>query len=69
MRRLVVIDVVGLTPRVLASAPKLAALATTGFRATLVPAFPAVTCSTQSTMLTGLLPREHGVVGADGGPQ
>jgi predicted AlkP superfamily pyrophosphatase or phosphodiesterase len=63
MRRLVVLDVVGLTPRVLAAAPKIAALASTGFRATLEPAFPAVTCPAQSTMLTGLLPREHGVVG------
>lgn len=63
MKRLVVLDVVGLTPRALAHAPRLAALAKGGFRATLEPVFPAVTCPAQATMFTGLLPREHGVVG------
>jgi len=63
MKRLVVLDVVGLTPRALAHAPRLAALASSGFRATLDPVFPAVTCPAQASMFTGLLPRDHGVVG------
>ena len=57
---LVVIDVVGLTPRLLPHMPRLAAL---GTARRLDPVLPAVTCSVQSTLLTGLLPREHGIVG------
>ncbi len=63
MKRLVVLNVVGLTPRALRRAPRLGQLAAGGFRAALEPVFPAVTCPAQATMLTGLLPREHGVVG------
>jgi predicted AlkP superfamily pyrophosphatase or phosphodiesterase len=60
---LVVIDVVGLTRSMLgADTPNLAALASAGFAATLDGVVPAVTCTAQSTMLTGALPREHGVV-------
>ncbi|WP_238547380.1 alkaline phosphatase family protein [Actinoplanes friuliensis] len=43
--------------------PRLARLAGTGFRATLGTVLPAVTCSVQSTILTGALPAEHGIVG------
>jgi predicted AlkP superfamily pyrophosphatase or phosphodiesterase len=57
---LVVIDVVGLTPKLLAHMPRLAAV---GGRAELGTILPAVTCSVQSTFLTGALPREHGIVG------
>ncbi|MEV4013022.1 nucleotide pyrophosphatase/phosphodiesterase family protein [Nonomuraea angiospora] len=60
---LVVLNVVGLTPRLLRHMPNLRALGDRGFRAPLAPVFPAVTCSVQSSMLTGLQPREHGVVG------
>ncbi len=64
-RTLVVIDVVGLTPRLLdgGAMPRLSALAKDGGRAALGTVLPAVTCSAQSTLLTGRLPREHGVVG------
>jgi predicted AlkP superfamily pyrophosphatase or phosphodiesterase len=59
-----VVDVVGLTPALLgADTPHLSSLARDGFRAALEPVLPAVTCSAQATMLTGALPREHGVVG------
>ena len=61
--RLLVLDVVGLTPRLLAHMPALSALAGRGFRARLGTVLPAVTCSVQSTFLTGQLPREHGIVG------
>jgi len=60
---LLVIDVVGLTPRLLAHMPRLAAVASSGWQAELTPVLPAVTCSVQATLLTGALPREHGIVG------
>jgi predicted AlkP superfamily pyrophosphatase or phosphodiesterase len=62
-RRLLVIDVVGLTPDLLAHMPRVRAVAESGFRAELGTVLPAVTCSAQSTFLTGALPREHGIVG------
>jgi len=60
---LVVVDVVGLTPRLLAHMPNTRRVGTDGFTANLETIFPAVTCSVQSTLLTGLRPREHGIVG------
>lgn len=63
MQPLLLLNVVGLTPALLAHAPKLSALARDGFCCPLTPVLPAVTCSVQSSMLTGVLPREHGVVG------
>ncbi|WP_067970580.1 nucleotide pyrophosphatase/phosphodiesterase family protein [Nocardiopsis trehalosi] len=62
-RRLLVVDVVGLTPRLLAHAPRLRALADAGWQAPLDTVLPAVTCPVQSTFLTGGLPRDHGIVG------
>jgi predicted AlkP superfamily pyrophosphatase or phosphodiesterase len=59
----VVIDIVGLTPGLVgADTPHLAALARDGFMAPMSPVLPAVTCTAQATMLTGTLPREHGIV-------
>ncbi|MGP4111011.1 nucleotide pyrophosphatase/phosphodiesterase family protein [Streptomyces sp. 4N509B] len=63
MNKLLVLDVVGLTPRLLAHTPHLRALADDGWQARLDTVLPAVTCSVQSTFLTGALPRDHGVVG------
>ncbi|MGK5684276.1 alkaline phosphatase family protein [Actinoplanes sp. URMC 104] len=63
MSRLLVLDVVGLTPRLLAHMPRLRAVAERGFQAPLGTVLPAVTCSVQSTFLTGSLPSEHGIVG------
>jgi predicted AlkP superfamily pyrophosphatase or phosphodiesterase len=61
---LVVIDVVGLTPRLLAHMPRLAAVAGHGgWQAELGTVLPAVTCSVQATLLTGELPSGHGIVG------
>jgi predicted AlkP superfamily pyrophosphatase or phosphodiesterase len=60
---LVVIDAVGLTPRALQHMPRLSKLGGDGFQARLDPVLPAVTCSVQSTFLTGLTPTEHGIVG------
>ncbi len=63
MRQVVVIDVVGLTPALLPHAPHLTRLAAEGFAAPLLPVFPAVTCPVQATLLTGLPPARHGIVG------
>lgn len=61
---LVVLDVAGLTPRLLAHMPRLASVAGDGgWRAELAPVLPAVTCSVQATLLTGARPSEHGIVG------
>jgi len=60
---LLVLDVVGLTPRLLRHMPRLRSVSDAGFRAGLGSVLPAVTCSVQSTFLTGLLPRDHGIVG------
>ncbi|MFJ3929028.1 MULTISPECIES: alkaline phosphatase family protein [unclassified Streptomyces] len=62
-RPLLVLDVVGLTPALLRLMPRLAALARTGSQAPLTTVLPAVTCTVQSTILTGALPAEHGIVG------
>ncbi|MET8047862.1 nucleotide pyrophosphatase/phosphodiesterase family protein [Streptosporangium sp. NPDC005286] len=60
MPPLVVINVVGLTPRLLAHMPGVAKV---GAAAALRPVLPAVTCSMQATLLTGAMPRDHGIVG------
>ncbi|MFG1695108.1 alkaline phosphatase family protein [Nonomuraea sp. NPDC049309] len=63
MTKLLVLDVVGLTPRLLAHMPRLRAVGERGFQAGLGTVLPAVTCSVQSTFLTGLPPSGHGIVG------
>ena len=62
MKNLLVLDVVGLTPGLLAYTPRLAALGQAGFTASLGTILPAVTCPAQATLLTGRLPRDHGIV-------
>ncbi len=62
MRRTLVLDVVGLTPSLLAHAPSLRALAARGAMRPLTAVTPAVTTTVQSTFVTGALPREHGIV-------
>ena len=58
----VVLNVVGLTPGLLQQAPNLQALAKNGAVRPLTTVLPAVTTTVQSTMLTGLPPRDHGIV-------
>jgi predicted AlkP superfamily pyrophosphatase or phosphodiesterase len=63
MRSTLVLDVVGLTPALLGPAtPHLSKLAATGGMRPLTTVTPAVTCTAQTTILTGLLPRQHGIV-------
>jgi predicted AlkP superfamily pyrophosphatase or phosphodiesterase len=55
--------VVGLTPRHLgARTPKLTALARAGAIRPLATVTLAVTCSVQASFMTGLMPRDHGIV-------
>ncbi|MFQ5995612.1 MAG: nucleotide pyrophosphatase/phosphodiesterase family protein [Acidiferrobacterales bacterium] len=64
MHPTVVLNVVGLTPALLGSAtPNLKRLASQGGMRPLETVTPAVTCTAQTSFLTGLLPREHGIVG------
>jgi len=64
LRPVVVINVVGLTPSMLGpDTPNISAVAAEGFARPLGTVLPAVTCSAQATLLTGLLPRDHGIVG------
>ena len=62
---MVVIDAPGLTSRLLAHAPRLRALAESGggWSRSLREVQPAVTCSAQASLLTGLPPDGHGIVG------
>jgi predicted AlkP superfamily pyrophosphatase or phosphodiesterase len=62
-RPLVVINVVGLTHEMLGSdTPHISRLAEAGFARPMGTVLPAVTCSAQSTLLTGATPSEHGIV-------
>uniref|UniRef100_A0A7C2JXJ7 Alkaline phosphatase family protein n=1 Tax=Schlesneria paludicola TaxID=360056 RepID=A0A7C2JXJ7_9PLAN len=60
---LLILNVVGLTHEMLGpDTPHLSRLASDGFARPMGAVLPAVTCSAQSTILTGTLPREHGIV-------
>ena len=64
MKRTAVINVVGLTNSLIGQhTPHIAAFSKRGAMAKIVPAFPAVTCTAQSTYLTGATPGQHGIVG------
>jgi predicted AlkP superfamily pyrophosphatase or phosphodiesterase len=64
MKRLAVINVVGLTKALIGDhTPRIAAFAKRGALSHIAPAFPAVTCTAQSNYLTGAAPTNHGIVG------
>ena len=64
MKPVILLNVVGLTPRLLGPhTPHLTRLAARLGARPLQAILPAVTCSAQSTMLTGLPPSGHGIVG------
>ncbi|MBD2775065.1 alkaline phosphatase family protein [Iningainema tapete] len=63
MNKTVVLNVVGLTPKLLGKhTPSLSQWAASGKTAAITPVLPAVTCTAQATYLTGKLPSEHGIV-------
>ena len=64
MHKTVVINAVGLTPKLIGDqTPRLKAFVSSGRLAHVGPVLPAVTTTVQSTYLTGKLPSEHGIVG------
>lgn len=62
MNSVLVLDVVGMTPELLAHTPRLQEVAASGWQAPLETVLPAVTCTVQSTFVTGSHPAEHGAV-------
>lgn len=63
MARTVVINVVGLTPKLIgAHTPQIKQWADRAAMASVTPTLPAVTCTMQATYLTGKTPRDHGIV-------
>jgi predicted AlkP superfamily pyrophosphatase or phosphodiesterase len=61
--RSAILNVVGLTPRLIGvHTPRIAAAAAVGGLTRVRPVVPAVTCTAQSTYLTGLPPSGHGAV-------
>jgi len=64
MHRTLVLDVVGLTPSLVGpNTPNLERFRDAGRLLPLETIEPAVTCSVQSTFVTGRMPSEHGIVG------
>lgn len=64
MRRTAVINIVGLSESLIGShTPFLAKFAAKHGLQSWQPSFPAVTCTAQSSILTGATPAEHGIVG------
>jgi predicted AlkP superfamily pyrophosphatase or phosphodiesterase len=64
MNRTAVINVVGLTNALIGEhTPRIRDFAARGAKAAIAPAFPAVTCTAQSSYLTGATPSLHGIVG------
>ena len=63
MQRTAVINVVGLTTRLIGEhTPNIRAFLERNCFARVEPVLPAVTCTAQATYLTGKLPRDHGIV-------
>jgi predicted AlkP superfamily pyrophosphatase or phosphodiesterase len=64
MKRLAVLNVVGLTEALIGEhTPAINAFRRAGSLTRIAPAFPAVTCTAQSSYLTGKTPAQHGIVG------
>lgn len=61
--RVAVIDVVALSRQMMEHMPRLSAWAEGRRVSSFPPAFPALTCSAQSTYVTGLSSREHAIPG------
>ncbi len=64
MNRTAVINVVGLTESLVGEdMPRIRNFLHRGTKANITPAFPAVTCTAQSSYVTGSTPEQHGIVG------
>ena len=64
MKRTAVLNIVGLAESLLGpETPRINQFLSRGAKVGIVPAFPAVTCTAQSSYLTGTSPAQHGIVG------
>jgi predicted AlkP superfamily pyrophosphatase or phosphodiesterase len=64
VKHLIVVDIAGLEPRLISEdrTPNICSLSAKGELARVRPVFPAVTCTSQATMLSGTYPRQHGII-------
>jgi len=64
VKKLIVIDVVGLTRKIFEKSKpsNISKIIENGTLSSLIPCFPAVTCSVQASMLTGFYPTDHGII-------
>ena len=62
MNKQIILNAVGLTPRLLEHAPRLKQWAEDHWQTSMNEVLPAVTCTAQATLLTGTLPDTHGIV-------
>lgn len=64
MKKLIVLDVVGLSKKALDKnkPPNILRILEQGFEGVIVPTFPAVTCSVQASIASGTTPSEHGII-------
>ena len=65
IKHVLLIDIVGLEPQHLESGdllPNISKIAAGGEYSKMQPAFPAVTCTVQASVLSGKYPNEHGIV-------
>ena len=60
--KVLVINVAALAPEHIVRCPNIARLAREGWAAPMDPVFPAVTCTVQATLTTGVPPAQHGIV-------
>ncbi len=61
-KAVILLSIAHLRERDIAAMPHLCEMVAGGEIAELTPSFPCVTCPVQANMLTGCLPREHGIV-------
>jgi len=64
MKKLIILNIVGLTKNNLdsVSLPNISKTFENGFLSSMVPSFPAVTCSVQASIASGYYPNEHGII-------
>ena len=64
VKHLIVVDIAGLEPRLISEdrTPNISSLSAKGELVRVRPVFPAVTCTSQASMLSGTYPRQHGII-------
>jgi predicted AlkP superfamily pyrophosphatase or phosphodiesterase len=64
VKHLIVLDIAGLEPRHISEdkTPNICSLSGKGELARVRPVFPAVTCTSQASILSGTYPRQHGII-------